>query len=59
MTERSGDSLTSSHFQDVKTFSDKFPDRELCHTIENKKSFSSAKSLTATASFSENGSSPL
>ena len=53
-----GDSFTSSHFHEVKTFSLKFPDLELCHTIEKTKSFSSAKSRIATASPSENGCSP-
>ena len=56
---KSGDSLTSSHFHEVKTFSDKFPDLELCHTIEKTKSFSKAKSLSAIDSDSEKGSSPL
>ena len=37
---RSGDSFCSSHFHDVNTFSERFPDRELCHTIEKTKSFS-------------------
>jgi hypothetical protein len=59
MISRSGDSLVSSHFQDVNTFSDKFPDLELCQTIEKTKSLSSARSRRAIASASEKGSSPL
>ena len=59
MILRSGESLVPSHCHEVNTFSDKFPERELCHTMEKIKSCSRAKSRKAMASFSEKGTSPL
>ena len=39
MIPKSGDSFTSSHFHDVNTFSDRLPERELCHTMEKQNHF--------------------
>ncbi len=55
----SGGNLVSSQRQDVKTFSDNLPERELCQAIENMKSFSIAKSRMAVTSDSDHGSIPL